>query len=131
MELKCVDTSFLVDAEHDEALRRILHRETFVVPAIAAAEFLLGVRLVKNEGIRQRAQTFYEDYIRPFVFPFDEAQAQTLATLIATQRRKGRVLKPYDAGIAAAALELRCPIFAVDSDFDGIDGLDVIKLSQL
>lgn len=127
--MKCIDTSFLIEAEHDEAMRDLLIGETFVVPAIAAAEFLLGIRMVKNERIRRRAQDFYEDYIRPFVFPFDESQAQSLATLIVTQRKKGRVLKPYDAAIAAAALELSCPIFALDTDFDDIEGLEVIKLS--
>ncbi len=126
--MRCIDTSFLIESERDEELRRLLNRETFVVPAMAAAEFLVGLRLVKNERVRQRGQSFYDDHIRPFVFSFDEAQAQHLASLIAGQRKRGKTIKPYDAAIAAAALELNCPLLAGDSDFDDVEGLEVIKI---
>jgi predicted nucleic acid-binding protein len=126
--VRCLDTSALIEAEHSENLQAELAGETFVVPAMAAAEFLAGIAMVKSEIVRRRAQDFYDDQVKPFVFAFDESQAQTLASLIATQRKKGKILKPYDAAIAAAALELDCPIVSIDGDFDGIEGLEVHRI---
>jgi len=125
--MKCIDTSVLIDAERDEATRLKLFGEDFFIPALAAAEFLVGVRLIASEKKRQLAQEFYDEFSTA-VLPLNEPQARILANLIADERRRGRTLKPYDAGIAAAALEQECTLLAKDGDFEGIEGLTVERL---
>ncbi len=86
------------------------------------------MRLVKSDATRRRAQIFYDESIRPFVVPFTERTAQQLAALIANTRRAGRQLNPYDAAIAAAAVEWDVPLVFVDGDFDGISGLKAERI---
>ncbi|HEY0548709.1 MAG TPA: PIN domain-containing protein [Verrucomicrobiae bacterium] len=125
--MKCVDTSVLISLERNEAARARLADEDFFVPALAAAEFLVGVRLTRSETQRQRGQDFYDD-IAAFVLPLSESQARIVANLIVDQRRKGKTLDPYDAAIAAAAIDSGAELVTHDKDFDGIAGLTVEKI---
>jgi predicted nucleic acid-binding protein len=127
----CIDTSILVAAARHRAplteyLRDHVDEDIFV-PAMAAAEFLVGVYGTRSERIRLNAQTFYTDYVKPMVEGFDEPQAHRLAAIICETKSKGKIIKPYDGAIAAAAIEFGADILTLDSDFDHIDGLTVLK----
>jgi tRNA(fMet)-specific endonuclease VapC len=127
--MKFVDTSVLIHAERNQDFReKLLQEEELFIPAMAAAEYLVGIKIVKSEKLRQRAQDFY-DQLRPYVYDFDESQAHALAGIIATARKNGFTIKAFDAAIAAAAMDYDCPILVADGDFDGIDGLEIEKLS--
>ena len=127
--MKALDTSALIAAEKDPTVRALLEiEEDLIIPAMAAAEFLVGIRLSSKESVRLRAQDFYDEALRPAVLPFDEAQAQTLASLLTENRRTGRTMKMFDAAIAATAIDLACPLIVRDNDFDGIEGLTVEKI---
>src|SRR5438552_2054106 len=59
--MKCIDTSVLIEAGHNEALKEKLRREEVVIPALAAAEFLAGIRLVKSHHYARHAQDHFDD----------------------------------------------------------------------
>jgi predicted nucleic acid-binding protein len=127
----CIDTSILIAAARNRApmtefLRDYMDEDVFV-PAMAAAEFLVGVYGTKSPRLRLNAERFYTDYVRPMVEGFDEPQAHRLAVIICETKSKGKTIKPYDSAIAAAAMELGAEVLTLDGDFDHIDGLTVLK----
>ena len=129
--MKAVDTSVLIAAERDEKLREALAaEEALFIPTMAAAEFLVGVRLSQDEGGRLRAPDFYDD-LRPFIHPFTESQAQTLASLIAHNRSKGTTMKMFDAAIASAAIDQSLVLLAHDGDFDHLVKAGMLELERL
>ena len=63
--------------------------------------------------------------------PFDRAAARAFGQVSASLRRAGRTTsaRTYDAMIAAIAISRGLPLFTCNpSDFEGIDGLEVIAV---
>ena len=60
--------------------------------------------------------------------PVDEPVASAFAELVATARRTGRRPKLQDAWIAATALVHEAAIYAQDSDFDALEGVEVVRV---
>lgn len=128
--MKAIDTSVLIAAERDKAvLEKLTKEKALFVPAMAAAEFLVGIRAVKKLSLWLRAQDVYDDHYKPYIFAFTESQAQTLASLIVENTKRGRQMKMFDAAIAATAIDLACPLIVADSDFDHLT--HVLHLERL
>lgn len=121
MSATAIDTSVLIDAERSgQPLRATLpaEHEPYYVPAMAAAEFMAGVHLVKRKTTQEVARRFYEEEIKPLVDSFGEREAARLGQLNAELRQSGGSMKFYDAVIAATALARGDAIYCADSDYD-------------
>jgi predicted nucleic acid-binding protein len=99
--------------------------ETFVVPALAAGEFLEGAAFVSEERLREASR---------FLLMFQTGQV-TLETaarygrLVADLRRRKRLagISTADAWIAAWALEHQCPLATGNvRHFERVAGLRVL-----
>ena len=125
-----IDTSVLIEAEHGGSLDDLptLGEGPFYVPPHAAAEFLMGVLLVKNPHTASKARRFYEDEIRPLIDVFGEVEAERLASLNVALRQAGQSMGFYDATIAATVLARQHTLMTADDDFDRVPGLDLVKI---
>src|SRR5436309_15967523 len=102
-----IDTSALIAAEKRGSFDQIIPRGEsgpFYVPALAAAEFLVGTHPPVRDNLRYRALLLYQAKFKPIVAEFTEAEAVELASLIAELGRKGQSMKFFDAAIAATVL---------------------------
>lgn len=126
-----IDTSVLVAVEkHDAGLRPLLppDEDAFYIPALAAAEFLVGTHPPVRPALRQRAWDLYRQELRVLVSAFTEADALELAALIAFLKGKGQQMKFFDAGIAATVLARGDKLLALDSDFDRLkDRIEILR----
>jgi predicted nucleic acid-binding protein len=116
-----IDTSVLIAAEKLEAgLSPLLPPEEniYYIPALAAAEFMVGFHPPVRKELRDRALALYRRDLRDLVSPFSEADAAQLASLISELKSKGQQMKFFDAGIAATALARGDKLLVIDSDFD-------------
>lgn len=116
-----LDTSALVEAEKAGSFESVLPRgqvEPFYVPAMAAAEFLVGTHPPVKDALRYRALLLYTSKIQHLVDGFTEADAMELARLIAELKRKGQQMGFFDAAIAATVMARGDALITADGDFD-------------
>lgn len=128
-----IDTSILIAGEKVGDLPSLLAGDPgpFYVPVHAAAEFLVGLHPPVREELRERARSLYDSTIRTMVDSFNEPDAVQLAALNAELRRTGRVMKFFDAAIAATVLARGDSLLCADSDYDRLaDRLRLLKPSQ-
>ena len=127
-----IDTSVLVEAEKLENFEALLPREEngpFYIPALAAAEFLVGTHPPVRDDLRYRAAQLYQTAFKPLVDAFTENDAAQLAALTADLKRRGQVMKFFDAAIAATVLARGDKLLTADSDFDRLtDRITLLKL---
>ncbi len=127
-----IDTSALVEAEKLGSFEAILPRNEsgpFYIPALAAAEFLVGTHPPVRDSLRYRALLLYQAKYEHLVEAFTEADAKQLATLISELRRTGQVMKFFDAAIAATAMARGDKLLTADSDYDRLSNkLDIVKI---
>ena len=120
-----IDTSVLICAERlgdFDALLPQAEEGPYYIPALAAAEFLVGTQPPVRADLRQRAAALYQSRFQALVSSFSEADAAQLATLIADLKSKGQQMKFFDAGIAATVLARGDKLLVLDSDFDRLQG---------
>ena len=116
-----IDTSILVQAESEGGLALVLPQDEngpFYIPALAAAEFLLGTHPPVKDNLRYRALLIYQGELRRLVSSFTEADAMQLASLSAELKRQGQQMKFFDAGIAATVMARGDKLITADGDFD-------------
>ena len=124
-----IDTSILISAEKQGDFDALLpegEEGPYYIPALAAAEFLVGTYPPVRADLRQRAFQLYQSRFRALVSSFTEADATQLASLISELKTLGQQMKFFDAGIAATALACGDKLLVLDSDFDRLK--DRIKL---
>src|SRR5215467_12980070 len=95
-----IDTSVLISAEKQgdfDALLPENEEGPYYIPALAAAEFLVGCQPPVRSDLRQRALHLYQSRFRSLVSSFTEADAAQLATLISELRTSGQTMKFFDA----------------------------------
>lgn len=122
--LPVLDTSFLIDVEHEvpAAVRRmkeILEQgQPMLVPVIVAVEFAAGSR-----DPARAWETFRESYL---LIDFTEALAERASMLAWTALRKGSFPGWSDTQVAATALEHGEPVVTRDGKaMDAFDGVSV------
>ena len=116
-----IDTSVLIAAEKHGNLDNLLPETEpgpYYIPALAAAEFLVGTQPPVKADLRQRARRLYQSRFQALVSSFSEADAAQLAALISELKAKGQTMKFFDAAVAATALARGDKLLALDADFD-------------
>ena len=124
-----IDTSVLISAEKQGDFEKLLPEDEegpYYIPALAAAEFLVGTHSPVLPALRQRAAQLYQSRFRTLVSSFNEADAAQLSLLISELKAKGQQMKFFDADIAATALARGDKLLVLDADFDRLS--DRIKL---
>jgi predicted nucleic acid-binding protein len=126
-----LDTSVLIDAQRGAVdLDRWLEGfEAVAIPAAAVAEFLVGIHSVSDDRRRANGLRFYNERIEPyFVAPFDHSAAVRHGELVGSLRKQGISLQPFDAMIAATALDVGAAVGSSNaSDFARVPGLTVVS----
>jgi predicted nucleic acid-binding protein len=95
---------------------------------ITVAELKLGVLAAvdaKNRAARRRTLT-RAMALQPL--PIDELVTDAWAELSVALRDTGRRMATNGGWIAATAIAHGLPLVTQDSDYDGVPGLDVVKL---
>jgi predicted nucleic acid-binding protein len=120
-----IDTSVLISAEKQGDIEQLLPENEegpYYIPALAAAEFLVGTHPPVRADLRQRAGHLYQTRLRHLVSSFTEADAAQLSALTAELKSKGQQMKFFDAAIAATAMARGDKLLVLDSDFDRLSG---------
>ena len=127
-----IDTSVLIEAERLGGVDALLPPEEngpFYIPALAAAEFLLGTHPPVKDDLRYRALLLYQGEFKRMVSAFTESDAMEMASLSARLKRAGQQMKFFDAGIAATVMARGDKLITTDSDFDRLGNrITLLKL---
>jgi predicted nucleic acid-binding protein len=124
-----LDTSvFIADEQSRTLLADELPAEA-AVSVVTLAELQLGVHMATTESARARRLSALSALTATYVaVPIDESVASAFAELVAAARRSGRRLRVQDAWIAATAKAHAAAVYTQDADFEGIPGLDVVRV---
>lgn len=122
------DTSLFIAHEKRRPISNAVPDE-LLVSVVTIGELALGVVLADDP--EKRAQrlatiTFVQTQFQPL--SIDEAAAQAWAGLVGALRRAGRKAPINDTWIAAIALSRDLPVVTQDDDYDGMPGLEVIRV---
>lgn len=124
-----LDTSVFIAGEQRRALATDALPDEAAVSVVTLAELELGVQMATTETARaQRLRTLRALTATYVAIPIDESVASTFAELVATLRRAGRRLRVQDAWIAATARAHDAAVYTQDADFDGVPGLEVVRV---
>jgi predicted nucleic acid-binding protein len=98
------------------------------VSVVTMGELRLGVLIADDVDTRHRrmATVSLAGMLEPL--PIDDRVSEEWARLVATLRKVGRRMGLNDSWIAATALAHLIPVVTQDADFDGVPGLDVIRV---
>jgi predicted nucleic acid-binding protein len=126
-ELGLADTSVFIALEQERALVGWPPRAV-AVSVITVGELRLGVLAASDGPTRaMRLETLSRaEALEPI--PVDRAVAHAWATLRLALRDKGKRMALNDSWIAATAISNRIPVVSQDDDYDGVPGLDVIRV---
>ncbi len=121
------DTSLLIAAEQERPLAG-QPPERLQVSVITVGELRLGVLAAHDGATRATRLTTLSHAERLNPLPVDSAVADAWAALRLILRDTGRRMPLNDSWIAATAIAHGLPVVAQDSDYDGVPGLDVIRV---
>ena len=122
-----IDTSVLIGLESDRFDEENFP-ESVSVSIVTVGELRLGVLAAKSLEARARRMATLRlvESLEPL--PVDDAVADAWATLVASLRAAGRKAPVNDSWIAATAIARGMPVATQDDDYEGMPGLEVIKL---
>lgn len=121
------DTSFFVAVEQG----RLMHGQApdrYHVSVITVGELRAGVLVAPTPAAAASRLRTLTKALEVEALPVDEAVSVAWAELRAAMRATGRKLAGNDSWIAATAIAHKLPLATQDSGYDGVPGLDVIKL---
>ena len=98
------------------------------VSAITLGELRLGVLQAGNPEAASRRLSTYQLAQRFEALTVDEAVSEAWALLVSRIRAAGRRAPINDSWIAATAIARGVPIVTQDSDYDGMPGVEVIRI---
>jgi predicted nucleic acid-binding protein len=126
-ELAIADTSLFIALELKRALVGT-PPSRIAVSVVTIGELRLGVLAAVDGPARaRRLETLSRaEALEPL--PIDSQVAHAWATLRLALRDEGRRMPLNDSWIAATAIAHHLPIVAQDSDYDGVPGLQVIRV---
>jgi predicted nucleic acid-binding protein len=127
MTTALIDTSVLIGWEN-ERFDQDKMPETVSVSVVTVAELRLGVLTATTLEAKSRrmATLRLAESLEPL--PVDDHVADAWAVLMAGLRAAGRRAPVNDSWIAATAIARGLPVATQDDDYDGMPGLDVIRL---
>jgi hypothetical protein len=123
------DTSVFVGREQNRLTAKGMPT-TLAVSTVTIGELKLGVLAATDPHIRATRLRTLTSALALDPLPVDDVVADAWAELRITLRGIGRKLAANDSWIAATALAHRLPLATQDADYEGIPGLQVIKLNQ-
>jgi predicted nucleic acid-binding protein len=124
-----LDTSVFIADEQGRALSTELLPAEAAVSVVTLAELELGVHMARTEHARaERLSTLRALNATYKAIALDEPVASAFAELVARTRRAGRRLRVQDAWIAATAISHGAAVYTQDADFEGLPGVDVIRM---
>lgn len=126
-ELALADTSLFIAVEQDRPLSSHAPQRV-AVSVVTIAELRLGVLAAEGGRVRaQRLETLsVAEALEPL--PVDAPVAHAWATLRLALRDSGKRMPVNDSWIAATAIAHGIPVASQDGDYDGIFGLEVIRV---
>jgi predicted nucleic acid-binding protein len=127
VELALADTSLFIAVEQERSISRPPPRSV-AVSVVTVGELRLGVLAARTGAIRARRLETLTMVQRLEPLPVDEQVAHAWATLRLALRDQGKRLPINDSWIAATAIAHRMPVASQDADYDGIPGLEVIRV---
>jgi len=98
------------------------------VSAVTLGELRLGVLQAENPEAASRRLSTYQLAQQFEALTVDEAVSEAWALLISRLRAAGRRAPINDSWIAATAIAHGVPIVTQDSDYDGMPGVEVIRI---
>jgi predicted nucleic acid-binding protein len=121
------DTSLFIAIEQERTLSGS-PPETVAVSVITVGELRLGVLAAGDGPTRaRRLETVSRaETLEPL--PVDAGVAHAWAALRLALRDDGKRMPLNDSWIAATAIANRIPVVSQDGDYDGVPGLDVIRV---
>jgi predicted nucleic acid-binding protein len=124
-----LDTSVFIADEQSRPLLTDRLPDEAAVSVVTVAELELGVHMAVTEEARaERLSTMRALNATYVAVAIDEAVASAFAELVAGARRAGRRLRVQDAWIAATAKAYAAAVYTQNADFDGLPGLDVVRI---
>ena len=126
-ELGLADTSVFIGIEQERTLSGA-PPQSIAVSVITVGELRLGVLAAGDGPTRaRRLETLTRaEALEPL--PVDQAVAHAWAALRLALRDEGKRMPLNDSWIAATAVANHIPVVSQDDDYDGVPGLDVIRV---
>jgi predicted nucleic acid-binding protein len=127
VEAAIADTSLFIALERERSLAGV-PPQTVAVSVVTIGELRLGVLAAPDGPSRaKRLETLSRaEALDPL--PIDLQVAHAWAALRLALRDRGQRMPLNDSWIAATAIAHHLPVVAQDSDYDGVPGLEVIRL---
>ena len=122
------DTSVFIARESGRLLDSTKLPDQLAVSIITIGELEAGVLIAGNVSSRARRLGTLTAARSLQPLPVDESVASAWAELRAVLRQQGRRMPLNDSWIAATAMSLALAVVTQDDDYEGIAGLDVIKV---
>lgn len=122
------DTSLFIATESGRELDGGKVPDELAVSMVTYGELRLGVLAATDAYAHERRLATLLRAAQFELVPVDERVADAWAALLVRLKAAGRSMKANDSWIAATALSLGVPVVTQDSDFDGVPGLDVLKV---
>jgi predicted nucleic acid-binding protein len=124
-----LDTSVFIAGERGRQLDQQRLPDEAAVSVVTLAELNLGVHMAGSEDVRaRRLETVGAVRATYIALPIDEDVASAFAELVAAARKAGRRPRVQDAWIAATARAHDAIVFTQDRDFDGLPGVEVVRV---
>jgi predicted nucleic acid-binding protein len=124
-----LDTSVFIADEQGRGLTVGSLPDEAAVSVVSLAELELGVHLATSAEIRaQRLSTLRAVQTTYAALPVDERVASSFARIVADARRAGQRPTVQDSWIAATAAAHSVPVYTQDADFDGVPGIQVVRV---
>ena len=124
-----LDTSVIVARAQAEALDESALPEAVAISVLTLAELQVGVLVAADTSVRARRLETLTRVSQSFqVLAVDEPVALHFAELKAAARQARRSVKVVDALIAATARAHDIPLYTRDADFEGMPGIEVVRV---
>lgn len=127
LQVGLADTSLFIAGEQGRHLSGS-PPDLIQVSVVTIAELRLGVLAATESGIRARrlATLSFAEGLQPL--PVDDRVAHAWAALRMSLRDSGKRMPLNDSWIAATAIAHKIPVVAQDADYDGVPGLNLIRV---
>lgn len=126
-ELGLADTSLFIALEQERPLAGVPPAHVSV-SIISIAELRLGVLAAADSATRARRLETLTRAAALEPVPVGASVAAAWAALRLALREAGMRMPLNDSWIAATALAMDIPVVSQDADYDGVPGLDVIRV---
>lgn len=124
-----LDTSIFIADEQGRVLAAADLPDEGAISVVTLAELELGVHLAADEATRARRLATLGAVRATYVaLPIDDIVSGAFAELVGHARRAKRRLTVPDAWIAATAKAHGAAVYTQDADFDGLPGVEVVRV---